>query len=70
MLYFVWTQVLSTQANKVIRTRDKLRLNRSAMQIMNCYKTTNQNFDATIESLQNYQTPDWFRDAKLGIWSQ
>ena len=26
-------------------------------------------FDATFESLRNYQCPDWFRDAKFGIWS-
>lgn len=28
-----------------------------------------QPFDASVSSLQNYQTPDWFRDAKFGIWS-
>jgi alpha-L-fucosidase len=27
-----------------------------------------EKFDATIESLQNYQCPEWFRDAKLGIY--
>jgi len=27
-------------------------------------------FQATWESLaQNYQCPDWFRDAKFGIWA-
>ena len=26
-------------------------------------------FEPTVESLKTYQTPDWFRDAKLGIWS-
>jgi alpha-L-fucosidase len=26
-------------------------------------------FEATFESLQTYQCPDWFRDAKFGIWS-
>ncbi len=26
-------------------------------------------FDASAQSLQNYQTPAWFRDAKFGIWS-
>jgi alpha-L-fucosidase len=26
-------------------------------------------FDATFESLSQYQYPDWFRDAKFGIWS-
>jgi alpha-L-fucosidase len=26
-------------------------------------------FDAAADSLKAYQTPDWFRDAKLGIWA-
>lgn len=26
-------------------------------------------FEPTAESLQQYECPDWFRDAKLGIWS-
>ena len=26
-------------------------------------------FEATFDSLRNYQCPEWFRDAKLGIWS-
>jgi alpha-L-fucosidase len=26
-------------------------------------------FKATFESLLNYECPDWFRDAKFGIWS-
>lgn len=26
-------------------------------------------FDPTIHSLRNYVVPDWFRDAKFGIWS-
>ena len=26
-------------------------------------------FEATWESLRQYQVPDWFRDAKLGIWA-
>jgi len=26
-------------------------------------------FKATTESLKTYQTPDWFRDAKFGIWA-
>ena len=25
-------------------------------------------FDATWESLQSVKIPDWFRDAKFGIW--
>ena len=26
-------------------------------------------FGATVDSLKNYVCPDWFRDAKFGIWS-
>jgi alpha-L-fucosidase len=26
-------------------------------------------FNPTWESLQNYKTPDWFRDAKFGMWA-
>jgi alpha-L-fucosidase len=26
-------------------------------------------FQGNVESLKQYQTPDWFRDAKFGIWS-
>ena len=26
-------------------------------------------FEPSFESLYNYRTPDWFRDAKFGIWS-
>ena len=25
-------------------------------------------FEASVESLQQYKTPEWFRDAKLGIY--
>lgn len=25
-------------------------------------------FEATVESLLNYQCPEWFRDAKFGIY--
>lgn len=28
-----------------------------------------KSFEATWESLQNYKCPDWFRDAKFGIWA-
>lgn len=28
-----------------------------------------QKFEATWESLEGYQCPEWFRDAKFGIWS-
>ena len=27
-----------------------------------------QSFKGNVPSLQNYQTPDWFRDAKFGIY--
>ena len=26
-------------------------------------------FQPTVQSLKTYQTPDWFRDAKFGIWA-
>lgn len=26
-------------------------------------------FQPTVESLKGYQAPDWFRDAKFGIWA-
>src|SRR4051812_30346096 len=26
-------------------------------------------FEPTWESLQQYETPEWFRDAKFGIWA-
>jgi len=26
-------------------------------------------FNASVESLKTYRTPDWFRDAKFGIWA-
>ena len=29
----------------------------------------NQKFDATWESLQTIQIPEWFRDAKFGVWA-
>lgn len=32
-------------------------------------KMSKGRFEPTWESLQNYQTPDWFRDAKFGIWA-
>lgn len=28
-----------------------------------------ERYEATFESLKNYQCPEWFQDAKLGIWS-
>lgn len=28
-----------------------------------------EKFEATFESLHNYSCPEWFRDAKFGIWS-
>jgi alpha-L-fucosidase len=32
-------------------------------------KTVNEKFEPTVESLKKYKCPDWFRDAKFGIWS-
>ena len=29
----------------------------------------NQHFEPTFESLRTYSAPEWFRDAKFGIWS-
>lgn len=29
----------------------------------------NRHFDPTFESLRRYSAPEWFRDAKFGIWS-
>jgi alpha-L-fucosidase len=29
----------------------------------------NGRFQPTWESLKQYQTPEWFRDAKFGIWA-
>ena len=26
-------------------------------------------FEPTFDSLRRYTAPDWFRDAKFGIWS-
>ena len=28
-----------------------------------------QHFEPTFESLRGYEAPEWFRDAKFGIWS-
>jgi alpha-L-fucosidase len=30
---------------------------------------SNTIFEPTFESLKNYQCPEWFRDAKFGIWA-
>src|SRR5271169_1451024 len=32
-------------------------------------KITPGKFSGTMESLTNYACPDWFRDAKFGIWA-
>ena len=29
----------------------------------------NQRFEPSFESLRTYEVPEWFRDAKFGIWS-
>jgi len=34
-----------------------------------CMAESAPRFDATWTSLERYQCPEWFRDAKLGIWS-
>jgi alpha-L-fucosidase len=31
-------------------------------------KVPQNNFEPTVESLQKYECPEWFRDAKFGIW--
>ena len=31
--------------------------------------TAKGKFEPTWESLQQYETPEWFRDAKFGIWA-
>ena len=31
-------------------------------------RDSDKEFEPTIESLKNYVVPDWFRDAKLGIY--
>lgn len=33
------------------------------------YFSSAQNFEPTLESFNQYQYPEWFRDAKFGIWS-
>src|SRR5471030_1525524 len=33
------------------------------------YSVSAQKFEPTWDSLKQYQTPDWFRDAKFGIWA-
>src|SRR5215510_7681678 len=41
-----------------------------------CFAQTNQDlphasgpFEPTMDSLKNYECPEWFRDAKFGIWA-
>jgi alpha-L-fucosidase len=33
------------------------------------FEVTPGRFEPTVESLKEYQTPEWFRDAKFGIWA-
>ena len=33
------------------------------------FEITDGPFEPTWESLQNYECPKWFKDAKFGIWS-
>jgi hypothetical protein len=32
-------------------------------------KIMDKHFEPTFQSLRQYTAPDWFRDAKFGIWS-
>jgi alpha-L-fucosidase len=41
-----------------------------ALTAMACTQQTNQEtFDRSWKSLEQYRCPDWFRDAKFGIWT-
>jgi alpha-L-fucosidase len=41
-----------------------------AITAMACTQQTNKKtFDSSWESLEQYRCPDWFRDAKFGIWT-
>src|SRR5471030_2588263 len=33
------------------------------------YSVSAQKFEPTWDSLKQYQTPEWYRDAKFGIWA-
>jgi len=39
-----------------------------ALGLMGCVSSEKQ-FKPSVESLQQYETPEWFRDAKFGIWN-
>ncbi len=39
------------------------------MLMVGCSTAEPQVFEPTVESLQQYECPEWFRDAKFGIWS-
>ena len=41
----------------------------SALALSKYVKAQANGFVGTRESLQSYQIPNWFRDAKFGIWS-
>ena len=41
----------------------------SALALSKYVKAQTRTFEGTRQSLQSYQIPDWFRDAKFGIWS-
>lgn len=40
-----------------------------AAAVVGCSNPKSQHFEPTVESLQQYECPEWFRDAKFGIWS-
>ncbi len=41
----------------------------SALALSRYVKAQSKVFEGRRESLQSYQIPNWFRDAKFGIWS-
>ena len=40
-----------------------------ALSILPCSQLYAQKFEPTLESFQQYKYPEWFRDAKFGIWA-
>ena len=41
----------------------------STLALSKYVKAQAKTFEGTRQSLQSYRIPDWFRDAKFGIWS-
>ncbi len=52
-----------------ITRRNALRMAASALPVMRGMAATQGPFQGTRESLKAYRPPDWFRDAKFGIWA-